>query len=361
LAKSAVDAIGPAFEHTKKQLFEPFRFGQWARLAVLALATGEMASGGGCNGSWKSLASIPSRWPSPSQNFIDPKDLWQGLDPALLIAMAIVAVVGFSVLALVWMYVASVSRFVLFEAVLHKHAELGESWQRWQRPGLGYFGWKLAISILGLGVAGALLFPLLLAVLAAVKNHQQPGPGLLLAFLPLLLVFFVFGMFMLLIAVLGKDFVVPLMAVDNVGVIEGWRRLLGMIKAESWGYAGYLGMKIVLAIGASVLFGILSTVAAMFIVIPGAVLVVIGYLLGRGTGFSWNAGTLTLAIVVGVLALSLLLYGIALVCVPVAVFFPAYAMYFFAERFPALHALLYPPPPLAAAPPPLSPAAGPIG
>jgi hypothetical protein len=38
------------------------------------------------------------------------------------------------------------------------------------------------------------------------------------------------------------------------------------------------------------------------------------------------------------------------VCVPVAVFFPAYAMYFFAERYPALYAVLYPPSPT---PPPL--------
>jgi len=36
-----------------------------------------------------------------------------------------------------------------------------------------------------------------------------------------------------------------------------------------------------------------------------------------------------------------LLYVIALVCVPVAVFFPAYAMYFFAECYPALHGADY--------------------
>jgi hypothetical protein len=46
----------------------------------------------------------------------------------------------------------------------------------------------------------------------------------------------------------------------------------------------------------------------------------------------------------------------------VAVFFPAYAMYFFAERYPDLHALLYPPPPAAEPPPipPLSPTPAPI-
>ena len=46
---SAVDSIRPAFQHTKQQLFRPFRFGQWTRLALVGLFAGEMSSGGGCN------------------------------------------------------------------------------------------------------------------------------------------------------------------------------------------------------------------------------------------------------------------------------------------------------------------------
>jgi hypothetical protein len=57
----------------------------------------------------------------------------------------------------------------------------------------------------------------------------------------------------------------------------------------------------------------------------------------------------TAGIVAMVVVFAVLMYVTALICVPIAVFFPAYAMYFFAERFPALHARLYPP---AAAPPP---------
>jgi len=87
--------------------------------------------------------------------------------------------------------------------------------------------------------------------------------------------------------------------------------------------------------------------------IPFAILGVVVVLLGHSGGLSWNAVTITAAIVAGTILLAVLLYVIALVCVPVAVFFPAYAMYFFAERYPALHAQLYPPPPRAL--PPLAP------
>jgi hypothetical protein len=44
---------------------------------------------------------------------------------------------------------------------------------------------------------------------------------------------------------------------------------------------------------------------------------------------------------------------IALISVPVIVFFPAYSIYFFAARYPALSAVPYPPVPAPATPQPL--------
>jgi hypothetical protein len=170
---------------------------------------------------------------------------------------------------------------------------------------------------------------------------------------------------MLLIAVLAKDFVVPLMAINGVGVLEGWRRLWQMMNAEKLSYAGYLAMKIILAIGASVVFGILSTIAAMFVLLPAGIITVVVVIVGKGVGLSWNAFTITAATVAGTILLVILFYAIALACVPMAVFFPAYAMYFLAERFPGLRAKLYPPLPITPPYPPSSlptpPASEPIG
>ena len=364
MAKSAVDVIGSAFEHTKQQLTQPFRFGQWARLALLGLATGEISSGGGCS-NFRGLSDLPSKIPSHSESFADPASALSrlGLDWATIASIIVVAVVGFLVLGLVWIYVASVSRFVLFESVLRKHCELGAGWQRWQAQGLRFFVWQLALSMLSLAVAAVLFIPLLLPVLATMRNNQPPGPAMLLALVPMFLVFGAFALVMMLIAVLAKDFVVPLMAVDNIGVLDGWRRLVAMIKTEALAYAGYVGMKIVLAIGSAVVFGILGGIATIVVLVPVVILGVITVIVAKGAGLDWNAFTITAAIVVGVILLAVLLYVVALVCVPVAVFFPAYAMYFFAERYPALYALLYPPPPAAQPPPvpPLSLAPAPIG
>jgi hypothetical protein len=349
LAKSAIDVIGTAFEHTQQQLIRPFRFGQWARLALLALATGELTSGGGCG----RMGNFTSRLPRGSNSFVDPGDVLRGIDPALFVSLLLFVAVAGLVLMLVWIYISSISRFILFESVLTKRCDsLSDGWSRWQGPGTSFFWWQLGIFIVSVTVAAVLFLPLLLPVLATLKNHQQPGAGWMLALLPMFVVFGIFALLMLLIAVLAKDFVVPLMAIDGIGVLEAWRRLLAMMKAEKGSYAGYVGMKAVLAIGASVVFGILSAIAAFFLLIPVVIVGVIVVIAGKGAGLSWNALTITAAIVVGSILFVVLMYVIALVCVPIAVFFPAYAMYFLAGRFPALHARLYPPPlPPAAAPP----------
>ena len=364
MAKSAVDVIGVALEHTKQQLFKPFQFGQWARLALLALATGEMSTGGGCN----SISSIPSRLPNPhgQQNFLGPADVLRGLDPALIGSLILVAIVGGLVLMLVWIYIASVSRFVLFESVLRKYCELGAGWNRWQRQGLRLFWWQLAIAMITSTAAVLMLLPLLIPLIRAAKANQHIGPGMILGFLPLLMVLGAFALVMALIMVFTKDFVVPVMALDGVGVIEAWRRVLTMMKSEKGSYAGYIGMKIVLAIGAGVVFGIVIGIVVLVLMIPGILIGVAAVLMGKSAGLQWTAATITLAIVVGTILLGLLMYVVALVSVPVAVFFPAYAMYFLAERYPQLYARLYPagdtaPARLAPEPPPLPPSPAPIG
>lgn len=356
MPKSAVDVVGSAFEHTRKQLTEPFQFGQWWRLALLGLATGELSSGGGCS-NFRGLGNLPHPG-HHSQNLLDSGNpLSQlGLDPATIAGIIIVAIIGFLILGLVFVYISSISRFMLFESVLRKRCELSASWERWQRQGLRFFGWQLAVSIISLGVAAMLFLPLLLPVLAVLRRNQEPDLALLVAFLPMISAFLTFGLVLLLIHVLAKDFVVPVMAVDNVGVLEGWRRLFDTLKADPWGFAGYLGMKVILAIGAGIFFGILSAIVVVVVLIPIAIVGVVLVIGAKAAGFGWGVFTITAAIVAAVLLLGALLYLAGLISVPIAVFFPAYAMYFFAERFPALRAQLYPAP----ATPPLPPATVPV-
>jgi hypothetical protein len=360
LAKSAIDVISPAFEHTKQQLLRPFRWGQWAQIALLAMATGEMSTGSGCNSIH--IPNFPSR--HGQQNFVEPGDFLKGIDPALIGTLLLVAVLGGVVLMVVWIYVSSVSRFVLYDTVVRRHCDMGPAWDRWHSQGMRFFWWQLALMVVLLGVAGLMLFPLIIALVAAAKSHTMPGASLFLAFLPFLAVFFVFSLCILLVAVLTKDFVVPVMAIEGVGVVEGWRRLWRMMKADAGNYAGYIGMKIVLAIGSGIIFSIAVGIVVVILAIPLVIVGVAAAIFVKSAALGWSAATITMAVVSATVLFGALLYVIAFVSVPVAIFFPAYGLYFLADRYPALYAQLYGTPAAPAAswtaPPPLAPPA-PIG
>ena len=364
---SSVDTIPLAIEHTKQQLFKPFRVGQWTKLAVVGLLAGELGSGGGFNGSNFNLPQHPgsSRLSLPGT--------WGGIDPALVAALIAVLVVAAFTFGIIMMYVSSVMRFVLFDSILAKECRIRQGWSRRQGAGWRYFLWQLLFLVVTLGCFVVLIgisaaFAFAMGWLRQPKEHVLP---LVLGGIVLFFVLLIFFLTTTVIFVLTKDFVVPQMALENIDALEGWRRLWPMIKFEKGGYAGYIGMKILMAIGAGIVVGVASLILGVIIAIPTVGLSILAVLTGKSAGLTWNVYTITLAVVVGSILLAIFVYLIALISVPVIVFFPAYSIYFFAARYPALSAALYPayplspqiragvPPPYE--PPPLPPAAEPIG
>jgi hypothetical protein len=346
---SAVDTLSPAFQHTKQQLLQPFKIGQWAKLALVGFLAGELSSGG-CNTS--SFRTPPV---DGGGSFGLP-----AINPAWLAGAIAILIVAGVVLGILFLYVSSVMRFVLFDSVVAKNCEIRQGWGRRQAPGLRLFVWQI---LLMLGFAAGLIilvgipaaFAFAVGWLNEPRQHMLP---LVLGGMLLFMVLFAFVVSFFLVHVMTKDFVVPQMAVENVSAMEGWRRFWPMLKSEKGGYAGYIGLKIVMAIGAAVLVGIVSMIVILIMLIPVGGVGAIVVLGGKAAGLQWNLYTITLAVVVGTLVVGLILYVISLVSVPPIVFFPAYSIYFFAGRYPALQQLLYPAPPALVVPfeaPPLPP------
>jgi len=348
---SAVDAISPALLHTKKQLFQPFRFGQWTKLAVVGLLAGELGSGGGCNRSFTNF-NIPRG--DSGRHFLERAGSMQGWSmqdwsmPNLAIYAGLIAALVASalVLGIILMYVSSVMRFILFDSVLAGDCRVGEGWNRRQGPGFRYFVWKLLYLLASLAFFAVVIgIPASFALAGGwfKEPGEHMGP-LILGGILLFLVVLIFAVVAAVVFVLTKDFVVPQMALEGIGAFEGWQRLWAMMNAEKGDYAIYVVMKIVMAIVAAVVIAIVTAILAVFFVVPTVVLGLVGVLAGKSAGLTWNAGTITLAVVVGCILLFCFLYLVSLVSVPAIVFFPAYSIYFFAGRYPALSAVLYPAP-----------------
>jgi hypothetical protein len=340
LPLTAVDSITPAVEHTKLQLFKPFRIGQWTKLAFVGLLAGELGSNG-CNRSNFQLPPAPGTTPHIGL----PGSL--GVDPAFLAILITALILAAFAIGIIFMYIGSVMRFVLFDSIITRDCRIRWSWSRRLGPGWRYFVWKFLFSLVTLGAILVFIgIPVVIALtkgwFRAPKEHLPP---LVLGGIILALVLLIFSVIAAVVLLLTRDFVVPQMALENIDAMEGWRRLWPMMQAEIGSYIGYVVMKIVLAIVVGILIGVASVILGLIFVIPTAGLSILAILTGKSAGLTWNVYTITLAVVIGCVLLGIFLYLVSLISVPAIVFFPAYSMYFFAGRYPRLAADLYTPSP----------------
>lgn len=348
---SAIDAVGLAFQHTKEQLLRPFRVAQWVKLAFVGFLAGELSSWGCSGGNFQ-----PPTRPRAGQPFPFPHV--NLLMYASLIALLIVLGVIFWIL---FLYVSSVMRFILFDSIIAKRCEIRRYWSQRNQPGVRYFVWQL-LFMLAMAVGMTVLIGVPAAFALAAGWLKDPRQHLLPLILGGMILFFALIGFVLLclaIHVLTKDFVVPEMALDDISAFEGWRRLLPRLQSEKGSYAGYMGLKIVMAFGAAIIVGIATFIVILILLIPVGGFGVVAVMVGKAAGLTWNLYTITLAVVVGCVVLAVLFFVMSLISVPAIVFFPAYSIYFFASRYPPLDALLHPAPPAISSaldtPPPFLP------
>jgi hypothetical protein len=354
---SAVESISPAFARTKQMLFQPFRFGLWARLAVVALVTGEAGSvGGGSSipnlnnnrGGGDQLAGATRLFSLPGWDQMQAYAGWIALGLA----------VGLAVL-LLWIYSDCVYRFILLDAVVSGQCRLREGWRRWREAGRRYFVWVIAFGFGAFAAVGVVAgIPALLAYRAGWFDKPEENLGVLIGG-GILLALLVIAMVAVLavIDMLARDFLVPVMAFENVGAVEGWERLLAMMGAEKSAYAVYVLMKIVLAIGSGIIFAIVNLIVILVLLIPLGLLALVGYFIGTGLGITWDLSMELLVGAFGSLALAGILYVVGFVYAPGLVFFQSYTVEFFAPRYGPLGNKMFSPTPAV---PRLPPHSGPM-
>jgi hypothetical protein len=332
----------------------------------VALVTGEAGGGGGGGGSLPNLNTNrggdnhwanywSDRWAGAAHLFSTPR--WEDIQPYLgWIAVCVALVLA---VLLLWIYSDCVYRFILLDAVVSGQCRLREGWRRWREAGRRYLLWVVAFGLGSFVLVGVVAgVPVLLAYRAGSFEHPDQNlavlisGGILLVLAVILLV-----SVLAIIDMLGRDFLVPVMAFEEVGVMEGWRRVLAMMGVEKLAYAGYVLMKIVLAMGGAIIFMIINLIVILILLIPLGLLGVIGFLIGRSAGVSWdNTSVVLLLAAFALLALAGLLYVVGFVYAPGLVFFQSYALEFFAPRYEPLGSKMFPrSPPMMPPTPPIPP------
>jgi hypothetical protein len=335
---SAIDSIQPAIELTKQRLFRPAKYSMWWRIAFLGIFSGETSSGNGFHFN----GALPSA-PSSANHF--------AASGGTIVAFALSLSVLALVLILLLMYVSSVLRFVLFDAVLNGRYRIRAGWRMWRERALPYFRLQV-LTFVTLLVGLAIFIGIPLGVIYSRGEFQirhWDAQSILIGVIGGVLAL-IWLLCAAVFVTLSKDFVLPMMALEGVNYEEGWRRLLGMMAAEKKSYTFYILMKVVLAITGAILLGLAALVAMLALGIPLGIAAAVVYMVFKAQ-LVGATGIAALALLVIVFVV-LLFTTLGALSAPLAVFYPAYSIYFFAGRYEALRNAMAPPPPPA---PPLEP------
>ena len=327
MGEYSIDALGGAFEKTKKALIQPFDFWKWVKLGIIIILLG--GSGGG-------------NYSSNSQQF-DGKDFkGESIEAQIeeifdqiaqfiqqyktYILIGVVAIVGIS---LILSYISNVMEFVFVESLVSNQVKF------WAYSGkyLG-LGFNLFIIRFILGLAALLLFiiamlPIILPVLQSPETFNVGLfiGGMLWFIAVILMLAVIFGIIDSFI-----NLSIPLAMYNNTGIIASVNKVYNNCKA-GWGHIiVYWVIRIILRVVVAIIVGIpililFFTIFAILAGIGGLMYFVLSTI-GAGS-FVWLVLT-PYALVVFVLFITFIL----LASVPAPVFIKYHMLSFLQAWYP---------------------------
>jgi hypothetical protein len=259
----ALDDIQDGIAATRAFLL-PFDLRRWTKLALLVFFVG---GGGGVNPTQFSNTNVPqgSRESPGAVGFPGGVPAIQSSELVLL--AAILGVIGLIALGL--LFVGSVLEFAFVESLRNERVSVREYWSDHWRLGARLFGFRLGLAVLSLGVVGVLGAAFLLDV-GRFPIHLLPLGILLVVVLTI-----VVG----LVNAFTARFVVPIMILEEQGLLAAWRQFWPTLSGQWKQYAVYAVMRFVLQIAGGILVGLITLVGAIVLAIPLGIVGVVGYAL----------------------------------------------------------------------------------
>lgn len=303
----ALDNLDDALNATRV-LLTPIDRSTWVKLAFVVLFIG----GAGAN-----LNTFQSSFGGNGDG-APPASNMPGIEPDPQLWVLVAGVAGlFLLLGLAFALIGSIMEFVFVESLQNRRVTVRRYWsQRW-RQGFRLFGFRVVIGSIVLGstlLLGAFEFLFFDTISAGTV-----GLIILLLVPAIVTLAVVIG----LVSGFTTVFVVPIMLIEECGVLEGWRHLWPTITSQWKQYLAYAIASFFLSILGGILTGIITAILAVILLIPFGVLFALALALGLTLADP-------LAIIVGVVlgtpyALAVIAVA-ALVQVPVQTYLRYYAL-----------------------------------
>jgi hypothetical protein len=291
--------IKEALDRTAELLWPP-RTGIWLRISIIALFLG----GGMINPFRADNVQL-----SEVQNSLPGTEALSGH-----ITLFFTVLAGFLVAGLIYVIFSAIFQFIFVDCLSSGEILLTRRFSLRWRKGLHLVGFYLILLTLILTSA----FAVALTIIMPALLYENPDfVKVLILLTEVLLILLITLIPVWIIAILTADFVVPVMIVDDCGIITGWRRIITLFHGR-WTEAGiYTALKIFLTFLAGIILGTII----FLISIP---LGIIGDILTIGAGYTpmiTPAGVIRIGLATVVMILISLL-----LMVPVITFFRYYSL-----------------------------------
>lgn len=334
---SAVEAISPALNRTRRILFQPFRWRTFLKLCAVAVFTEGLFSSFRANRG----SGVPHQ-AVPSQMLFSLPPHWVGL----LIAMMVVALaVGCALL-----YLASRLRFALFDCLIHQTTRIRTGWRLYHDQAFRFFVFNIAVGLAFVALILAILFPFAAHVIQVLRQQPNPPPSVvfsvLMPLIPIILFLILAGVATDMVL---RDFMLPHFALENATVSEAWSAVWDRLTTDTGAFLLYGVLRIVLPFLAFI--GLFIVLALPMLLLFGGPALLMAALHAAMAQASPAAGAafLCLEVLVGlVMGAIALLVGIV-VGGPLCIAIRNYALVFYGGRYQALGNILFPPPPVSPA------------
>lgn len=300
----AVDDLTDAVDATTGLLL-PVDRGTWLRIALVVFFLG--GGGGG-------LGQASSAAPSDGGGASAPSVGSLGATELALLGVAVALLVG---LALAFAFVGAAMEFVFVESLRRESVRVRDYWRAHWRRGARLLGFRLALGLVTLLLAGvvfgAAVAPILLGV-------APVGILLLFVALPVAATLFIASA---VASGFTTMFVVPTMLVEDRGVLAAWRRFWPTLRGHWKQYAVYALVAFGLRVAAGFVGAVATVLGGLVLAIPFGLLAVVGFALTEVvTALGW--GVVGIAAVLFLLGLFVLSVFVA---VPIQTFLRYYGLF----------------------------------
>ncbi len=252
----------------KKALFQPFDITKWFRIGFTAWLAGLTDCHGGSSGN-NSSHGVHDPW---NDFFNFPQTAWNWLmDNPLWFNLIIVGLVTLFIIITIMVWVSSRGKFMFLHNVVHDKSEISQPWHEYRKEGNSLFIWEFFFG----WIAFAVFILFLIYCFVTAKNlYYGDFPKVAIFWSVALMILMLIGYIIVFgyISLFLKDFVVPIMYKNRVGVIRGWTKFLGLFFPHFFPFVGYGLFIFILGIGvaiAVILFALLTCcIGLLLIAIP---------------------------------------------------------------------------------------------